>query len=164
MTQEELNALLQEMIQRLRGLKIPVSERIQPEVTINRRAKKRLGCCFCGKDGVYRIEVSASLLSDPEKLRMTLAHELLHTCYGCMNHGKRWKSYALRVKDSLGISVSRLMPLKEEEQSPEEVLLRYVVECQSCKKRYPRQRLSNLIKHPERYRCGKCGGKLKRLC
>ena len=32
----------------------------------------------------------ARILDQEELLQTTLIHELLHTCYGCQNHGKRW--------------------------------------------------------------------------
>lgn len=36
-----------------------------------------------------------------------LAHEILHTCRGCANHGLRWKDYAQRMNELYGYGVER---------------------------------------------------------
>lgn len=162
MKQEELDSLLAETARTLRDLGIPLSAHISPVVLINSRAKRRLGCCYY-RDGVYIIEVSASLLEQPERLRQTLCHELLHTCRGCRNHGEKWKAYAARVNEALGYSIQRLAPAEGEDQGPlrrEEI--KYVLECQSCGAKICRSRMSKAVKYPWRYRC-QCGGRLKRI-
>lgn len=162
LTEEEGVALLQEMEETLKNLRIPISGKIAPKLQVNFRAKRRLGCCVL-KSGVYSIEVSASLLGRPELLRQTIAHELLHTCKGCGNHGTLWKAYAARVNEALGYSVQRLTPADPQDSAPlrtEEV--KYVLLCTSCGAKIPRCRMSKVVKYPWRYRC-KCGGKLKRI-
>ncbi len=160
MTQEELNGALAEMAETLRGLGLSVSDKLRPEVIVNTRAKRRLGCCYY-KNGVYTIEVSAMLTGQPEKLRQTLAHELLHTCPGCRNHGERWKAYAQRVNEALGFSIQRLAPPEGETGPLRRDTIKYVLECQRCGAKIYRSRMSKAVKQPWRYRC-KCGGKLKR--
>ena len=96
MEKQELDALLAELSAQLRELGIPLGKHIAPQVEVNTRAQRRLGCCVC-REGRFTIQVSARLLEDAPLLRATLLHELLHTCYGCQNHGKRWKAYAQRV-------------------------------------------------------------------
>lgn len=102
------STLLQELHIKLTKIGIPVSGSIHPAVTVNTRAKRRLGCCIY-RDGMFYIEVAQRLLADDrqELLEETLVHELLHTCYGCQNHGKRWKSYAEKVYAALGYHVTR---------------------------------------------------------
>ena len=166
MTQDELDRELTEMAETLRGMGLPVSRKLLPHVTINTRARRRLGCCYV-QSGVYSIEVSARQLEDREKLRQTLAHELLHTCPGCRNHGERWKAYAEQVNNALGLSIQRLSPAEGEMTEGEVIPLRrdtvkYVLECQSCGAKLYRSRMSKAVKSPWRYRC-QCGGKLKRI-
>lgn len=162
MIQQELDSLLAEMSETLRGLGIPLSCHISPAVLVNSRAKRRLGCCYC-RDGVYEIEVSASLLEQPDRLRQTLCHELLHTCRGCRNHGEKWKAYAAKVNEALGYSIQRLAPAEEESQEPlRREKIKYVLECQSCGAKICRSRMSKAVKQPWRYRC-QCGGRLKRI-
>lgn len=128
---------------------------------VNRRAKRRLGCCFFDGKG-YRIEVAEGVLNDPETLRETLCHELLHTCPGCGDHGKQWKAYAQRVNEALETNIRRakesdapLSPLRREE-------VRYLLRCERCGREFPRMRMCKVVKTPWRYRCP-CGGKLKRV-
>lgn len=161
MTQRELDGLMAEMAQTLRDLGIPVSRRIAPEVLVNSRAKRRLGCCYI-REGGYAVEVSARLLDDEDALRQTLAHELLHTCPGCRNHGEAWKRYAAVANEALGYQIQRLAPAGEEDQAPSRrEAARYLLVCQSCGREIPRARRSKAVRQPWRYRCP-CGGKLKR--
>ena len=161
MTQEELDKELIELAETLRGMGIPVSKKLTPHVIVNSRAKRRLGCCYV-QNGVYSIEVSARQLDDRDKLRQTLAHELLHTCPGCRNHGERWKAYAQKVNEALGLSIQRLSPAEEETVPLRHDTVKYVLECQSCGAKLFRSRMSKAVKSPWRYRC-QCGGKLKRI-
>ena len=163
MTPEELNACMAALAGELRALGIPLSRRIRPWVLVNTRARRRLGCCYARPDGSFEIEVSARLLEDPVMLRQTLAHELLHTCRGCRNHGETWKAYAARVNEAMGMDISRLAPAGEDEP----VRLRqdepkYLLRCTACGRLIPRSRMSKAVKQPWRYRCP-CGGKLERL-
>ena len=160
MTQQELDALLAKTIDRARAVKIPVSREICPQVQLNRRARTRFGCCI-RRDGRYTIELSARLAEQgsEEAVLQVLAHEVLHTCYGCSNHGVRWKSYAQRMNDAYGYHIRRTdgySSLGIEDDRP----VRFYVVCQSCGRRIPRMKRSPLVDHPERYRCA-CGGALR---
>ena len=81
-------------------------------IIINRRARKRFGCCkavksFAGYTS-YQIEVSEKvLICDEKKIKQTIAHELIHTCKGCMNHGERWKHYAMIMNRRYGYEIKR---------------------------------------------------------
>lgn len=128
---------------------------------INTRAKTRLGICK-KKGDFYTIEIAAALLDDssPEALlQETLHHELLHTCYGCMKHTGRWKQLAERVNTAYGYHITRLADVDSLPSSPSQQP-RYRLVCPHCGTIYERFRRSALIQHPERYRCGKCGGRL----
>lgn len=161
MTQEKLNALCRELAEQLAALKIPVSNKIAPEVRVNSRAKRRLGCCYA-QDGGYVIEVSAGLLEDRERLRQTLVHELLHTCPGCRNHGERWKSYARRVNEAWGMEIRRLAPAEGPTEPLRREKVKYILQCTRCGREFPRSRMSKAVKYPGRYRCP-CGGALRRV-
>ena len=108
MTQGEIDKLLALAITQARTIKIPVSDRICPQVRLNRRARTRFGCCI-RQDGAYTIELSARLARDgsEQAVLQVLAHEVLHTCYGCSNHGARWKGYAQRMNTAYGYRISR---------------------------------------------------------
>ncbi|MEG1858582.1 MAG: SprT-like domain-containing protein [Pseudoflavonifractor sp.] len=155
MNQDELLAALSEQA---RGLGIPVSPCVCPHVRVNTRAVTRFGCCV-KKGAEYTIEVSDRLLDHPAALRATLAHELLHTCRGCGNHGAQWKAYAARLGAALGCRIARTdtcQALGIPDRKPVNHLLR----CTACGLEIPRTKASPLVQHPERYRC-KCGGRLE---
>ena len=159
MTQGETDKLLARVIAQARTIRIPVPERVCPQVRLNRRAKTRFGCCI-RKGGAYIIELSARLAGEgsEDAILQVLAHEVLHTCYGCSNHGKRWKSYAEKMNAAYGYRISRTDRFEDlgmEDDRP----VRYWVVCTRCARRIPRMKRSPLVDHPERYRC-QCGGTL----
>ncbi len=155
----DFDRLLQAVLAQARALGIPVSSQIDPHVAVNRRAVTRFGCCIC-KDGRFTIELTARLLDAPEQAcRQTLAHEILHTCPGCRNHGPRWKHYAQRMNAAYGYQIQRTDnydALGIQDHRP----VRYYVVCQRCGRRIPRMKRSPLVDHPGRYRCA-CGGVLR---
>ncbi len=161
MTAQEIDAMMQELILSLRELSVPIPSNICPRVLYNARAKRRLGCCY-DRGGSYEIELSSSILEEPQKVKEVLIHELLHTCRGCHNHGKRWKQYGERVKEAWGISVVRAVKLEGEAEPLRQEQVKYVLQCEKCGAVFQRKRLSKAVKFPNRYRC-RCGGKLKRL-
>ncbi len=154
----DCDALLQAVMRQADALGIPFSKAIDPHVVINRRAATRFGCCRY-QGGRYTIEVAERIAQGPEmSCRETLAHELLHTCYGCRNHGKRWRSYAQRMNGAYGYRIERVttaVSLGVQEVRPP----RYILRCQSCEAEFPRFRASRLTRCPELYRC-RCGGRL----
>ncbi len=157
----DFNQLMQEVKREMKAVKIPVSSHISPDVKINTRAKKRFGCCI-QKGSYFTIELSDRLLNAPEKsCRQTLAHELIHTCPGCYNHGEKFLYYAAIMNRTYGYSIKRTnsgeeLGLKEQ---PREKNIKYILQCEKCGNFIMRERYSNVIKYPSRYRC-RCGGKL----
>ena len=160
MEREDIDALLARVIGQARALRIPVPAEIPPNVVLNSRATGRFGCCV-RKNGRFTIELSSRLLGAEEKAVMqTLAHEVLHTCYGCANHGARWKGYAARMNAAYGYEIARTDSC-EKLGVPDTARVRYVLVCTKCGARITRSRRSRLVDHPECYRC-RCGGKLER--
>lgn len=154
----DLNELLRDVISEAKALNIPVSNRIVPKVRVNNRAIRRFGCCIA-KNGEFIIEISGKLLDASERAcKQTLAHEVLHTCPGCKNHGSKWKQYAKSMNSAYDYDISRAST-HESLGIADSSLTRYLLRCQNCGAEIRRMRRSKLIDHPERYRC-KCGGKL----
>lgn len=157
----DFDGMLQTVLLQAREAGIPVAEQIDPRVQLNTRAKKRYGRCLC-RAGRYTIELSAYLEdADSSFVYTVLAHEVLHTCPGCMNHGAHWKLYAARMRERYGYPIERTASyglLPEQKPAP----TRYMLQCTVCGAVFPRQKKSKLVQHPGRYRC-KCGGKLIRL-
>ena len=157
----DCDALLKRVLWEAAELKIPVSGKISPHVKINGRAASRFGCCKY-KEGSFCIEVARRVAEGPEEsCRAVLAHEILHTCYGCRNHGQRWREYARRMGEAYGYVICRTST-NEELGVGEERPYKYVLQCKSCGAKFRRFRASSLTRFPERYRC-KCGGKIERV-
>lgn len=136
-------------------LKIPYKD---VPVIINTRAKSRHGCCK-KKGNEMHIEISSFVLSYPvQELRNTIAHEMIHTCYNCFNHGKTFKKYAEKL-NSLGYNVTTTY--KGELKTPAEKHPNYLLICQGCGEKIYRTKKSRIILYPEQYRCKKCKGKFK---
>lgn len=158
MDQNRLDGLLAAVIEQARAAGIPVSKQIDPAVRVNRRARTRFGCCI-QKNGRYYIEIAGQMLkADERAICQVLAHEVLHSCRGCANHGQRWKNYAEKMNETYGYEIERADSFEKlglEDERP----VKYIVTCQSCGRQMFRMKRSPLVEHPERYRC-RCGGTL----
>ncbi len=158
MTQAELDGLLARVIGQAKQAGVPVSPDIDPAVRLNRRARTRVGCCR-REGGSFRIEVAAALLgADEAAVCQVLAHEALHTCPGCANHGPQWRRWAARMNAAWGYHIRRT-DSHEALGLADDRPVRYIVVCRKCGREIPRMKRSPLVAHPERYRC-RCGGTL----
>ncbi|MBQ9960639.1 MAG: SprT-like domain-containing protein [Firmicutes bacterium] len=163
----ELEKLIKKVAEELIAIGIPVSRNIE-KITINGRARKRLGACHRRKSMTgryyYTIEISKYALNCEEKqLRSIIAHELLHTCTGCFNHGEKWKKMGELIENRLGYPISRTVDFSKlglKEPAASETV-KYVVICKGCGQKIERKRMCNLVKNIEKYRCGKCGDLLE---
>lgn len=169
MTDERVYNLTEKISGEMKNIGIPVSDNMD-KIFINNKTRKRLGACLrktdsCGREA-FSIEISAKVLACNDfQLSCIIAHELLHTCPGSFNHGKKWKEYGQKTEKLLGYHIKRTIKLEEfgisETKKVERI--KYTVICKGCGQKYYRRRMCPLIKNPGRYRCGKCGGRLKRL-
>ena len=136
---------------------------------VNTRATRRWGNCSGNKVNGFTIQISAVLLdecNDEIGLKNTIIHELLHSCDGCMNHGASWKRLAEKVNSKLGYNIKRCSSASEKGVVEDHRLdnrRQYVIVCEKCGLTYTRQRACRLVENPELFRCGRCGGKLKKI-
>ena len=157
MSQERINKLLEETIKEVKSLGIPCSEEISPNVKINSRATSRFGCCVRYGSVEYRIELSKVMLQAADKLiKGTLAHEILHTCLGCMNHQKLWQTYANQMNEAFGYDIKRTSSAAEKGVQLH-IKYKHMVVCPNCGQQFPKSRSTNVTRHPEEYSCGNCG-------
>lgn len=106
--------------------------------------------------------------SNPDNFHSTLAHETIHTLVGCYNHGPNFKAAGEKLASVYsGIVINRLTcdpgynkfaRSKKTYVPKEERKYKYKVVCPKCGQIFYRERLSKLIKSPEKFRCGRCGG------
>lgn len=161
---KNIDNLLEEVIKEAQELNIPVPINISKKVYINPRPKRRYGCCKT-IDRKHHIEISKFVLeADEHIVKSVLAHEVLHTCEGCNNHGDRWKEYALRMNERYGYKIKRAstfaeMGISSPIEEARDSNIKYIIKCENCGKEYPRQRYTCVMKKINAYRC-QCGGKL----
>ncbi len=165
MVRQNLNTILKQVIKETQELKIPVSNNISEEVIINSRPKKRFGCCR-KRENKFIIEISEFVLNCDEKIiRQILAHEILHTCRDCYDHGVVWKKYADMMNKAYGYNIKRTFSFEdagigEYKPNVSTATIRYIIKCKKCGKEYPRQRAGKITRNVKNYRC-RCGGKLE---
>lgn len=137
-------------------------------VTINTRAKKRWGQCKRLSNGTYTINISNSLMADNVSInaaKNTMAHEILHTVKGCMNHGPEWQT----VADKMNRIYPDIYNIKRTTSAEEKGLegvgrvrneeWKCKLVCQKCKGVHYYKRESKTVRNYHNYHCGKCGGK-----
>ena len=133
--------------------------------TVNTRATKRWGSCKKESPDAYEISISSRLLQadvSVQAVKNTIMHELLHTVKGTKGHTGLWRKLATQVNQRLpGYSIQRTTSYEEKGIQPAES--RYVLRCTHCGKEYHRQRMSQLVRTPQKYRCGLCGHTLQRI-
>lgn len=140
----------------------------------NTRAMKRWGQCTCLGGNNYAISINVILLRDDtniDGLKNTIIHELLHTCPNCMKHTGEWKELAEKVNKYYGYNIKRVSSSDEKGVEPEAKRLinakkkeaKYKFQCCNCGIIVSRKRASDFTKNPNNYRCGKCGGKFKKI-
>ena len=188
--EEKLQKLYQECINELKAININVMDNPEVgeiDVTIAKRNAKRYGCCKQEEpDKKYRsivkqgrkrivkyerfnkhhIEISKWVMDlNDDIIKNTIMHEIIHCIPYCNNHGKVFKRYANYINQKLGYHITRLgnkeADYKESnlELEDETSSYKYKIICKDCGQIYYRKRLQkNLI---QKYRCGKCNGKLQ---
>ena len=102
---------------------------------------------------------------DEKIIKNTIIHEIIHCFPGCNNHQEGFKKYAAYINQQLGYNISRLGNKQADykksnlELREEKSYYNYKILCKNCGQTYYRKRLrKNFI---NKYKCGKCGGKLK---
>ena len=166
-----LEAYIPKTIEILQACDIPYGKVVALEP--NSRFRARWGDCryVDRKAQTFRIRISTYLLDEAVPARSlleTLLHEYLHTCPGCQNHGAQWKRYAAKINARYGYSIKRINSEKDKEVPDGMIQHRhmerkYIMQCCGCGKLFRYARRSRVYNMPERYHCGTCGGKLRKV-
>ena len=110
-------------------------------------------------------DLAVVLLNAPEKsCCQTLAHELIHTCPGCSNHGVCFHQYAAAMNAAYGYHIKTTNSCEEMGvKSPiNNKDVKYILQCRQCGALIKRMRCSAVVADPSKYRC-QCGGGLIRI-
>lgn len=149
------------MIKWMQSLQLPVADNIKGLYYNSRLTRAIARCCFRKTNGIktFYLEVGPMFFQiDEEARRNALVHELIHTFPQCFNHGAEFKYWATYFRQ-YGYNVMVHMP---SEEIPLEAY-KYLIQCDNCGKIYKRNRMCDDIKNVQDYRCGRCGGDLKRI-
>ena len=159
---KDLMTLATECIADMTALGIPI--RKVRSWTVSTRGKNMWGQCKAAGKGIFDIRISQLLLQDgvdDQAAKNTIAHELLHTVEGCMNHGQRWHRLAAFINSQLPQYNIRSRTPAEEKGI--QIEYRYLFRCTDCGNQIGRHKKSRFVEHYDKYICSKCGGKFKRI-
>lgn len=162
MLETYLNAILEQC----NILNIPIGKDII--IMTDYRSSRNLGRCtklsyYKIKDTEledydYQIKISKFVFKeDRNLLKNTLAHELLHTCENCMNHGNQWKYFAAKMNKNYDYDIKILYNSGTTKRA------KYIIECTSCGNKATRYKDCKAIQNLHRCSCGKCGSKELKL-
>ena len=139
-------------------------------------AKNTMGVCCSRreytKDGkiksVFFLKFSKYLLTlDEKEIKDVVYHEIAHAISNPRNkkHNYYWQYAARTINDAYGLNIQHYVPSEVTQQLEEKGIKKYkhIIKCESCGAIIKRQRDSSFTKHPENYRCGKCGGKFIKI-
>ena len=188
--EEKLQQLYNDCIKELETIKIDILNNPligEIDISLAKRDSKKYGCCKQEDPDIktgyvtrkrntinikydrynkHHIEISKWVMKlDDSVIKNTIMHEIIHCFPGCNNHGTTFKNYASYINQKLGYNIKRLgdkeadYKLSNLDFEKDEKNYNYKIECQDCGLIIYRKRLKkDLVK---KYRCGKCGGKLK---
>lgn len=139
---------------------------IRPPVKINNRLTKTLAR-VCYQPGPYldidKVEISQQFLdtSTDESIRQVLLHECCHILVAIEtgvvhHHDATFKAMCRRI----GCKADRPQT-KVERTVSDDKLFKYIVKCKDCDNEMHYNRAGKVVKHPDWYGCGKCGGELE---
>lgn len=168
---KNLHKLAAECEADLRSLGYKPCENI--EWSVNTRAKKRWGQCKYISKTSCAISISWRLLQDnvdDQMAKDTILHELIHTIRDkngkpASKHTGLWLQIANEVNERFPqYHIKRATTSAEKGIEPAKLhQTNYIIRCEHCGKEYHRERMSKVIAHPEKCRCGNCGHTLRRV-
>lgn len=129
---------------------IPVSNAVTFKIT---DCVSYYGRCKRTKTG-FTVYIS-KYIKDEQCFKNTVAHELIHTCPACMNHGIIFQNLARKLK-KYGYDIEVQSPITEEMKIAQQQKAKYEIGCvDGCFKEY-KQRKINV----DKYKCVHCGADL----
>ena len=140
-------------------LKKPIRMREPEHVRISSGVRE-YGACRLErrKQDVCSLTFSRHLFFEGNLSRLVrvVCHEMLHACLPFSEgHGKYFRFFMKKLNDAFGTQIEIHSPENAIQQA--EHLYKYKVVCNGCGNVFYYLRAGSLVKHPERYRCTKCG-------
>ena len=113
---------------------------------------------------INAVGINEVFCENEKKARETIIHELAHACLDVKEkHSYKW----FKTGNTIGQKWNIKMSVTDTEKDmgitiSKERKDKYVVVCPHCHAEWKRERMCNLVKNPERYRCSICNTKLER--
>nr|DAV02886.1 MAG TPA: Protein of unknown function DUF45 [Bacteriophage sp.] len=105
MCELNLNKILEEVIEDATKADIPISKKINRQIIIDYNIEQRAGICYRNLD-TYEIHLSYKTTRGKEKsIKDVVAHEVMHTCFCCMDHNFFWKHYSQIMNEKYGYNI-----------------------------------------------------------
>lgn len=103
----KLNKLLSNVINDAISIGIPISDKIDPNIYIDKNRYDRVAACYKYPFPIkYEIHLSKDTLRTSEfEIKNIIAHEILHTCFLSMDHEIPWEIYRKLMNDKLGYNI-----------------------------------------------------------
>ncbi len=124
------------------------------------RGVRRFGTCTIRRpdDGTWRLAVSRNLFfpGNERSLVDVVCHEMLHACLPPREgHGPLFHQAMDAMNRAYGLNIAVHSAESVVDQAA--VHYRYKVTCGACGHTFFYLRAGALVRHPRRYRCGRCG-------
>lgn len=160
----DLQIVMKEVYKEIKDVGIPCKE-IEGVKWTN--ARKKWGACW-NKGGKYNITISDMLKQNgikEEAVKSVIAHEIIHTCEGCWNHGKQFRKYCEIVQKKYGYNPIGTRPdgghkpedldIKEEMVFGDQ-MFKYIIQCVDCGKKWKYNRRQQWFGKLNKCRCPYC--------
>lgn len=149
---------IKDITQTLKDLKIADITNQYYLVEFNNRKNSRVHgmCTYIGTlNGIprYKITINRAYLqnSDSQSVHDTIAHEVLHSIPGCMNHGKKWNYCARQFMTALPqFNISRCTDnegFNNYLKRTMETQAKYTIICKKCGARFYKTRKSQWMEY-----------------
>lgn len=132
------------------------------DIQFSSRMTRTLGLCTHMGGPKYRITLNIKFMNACNEVDIlnTIAHELIHSINGCMNHGEKWKYIANLMNKEYGYHISRTSYYKEYIESLPKPQYKYKVICNHCQNAwYYKKRtkvINSIFKNPNSCTCPHC--------
>lgn len=102
-----LEQMLDDVINDAISIKIPISNKIERKIYIDKNQYDRVGACYrYWLPEKYEIHLSEDTMRVPKKeIKNIIAHEVLHTCFLTMEHNFIWEKYKCLMNNQLGYNI-----------------------------------------------------------
>lgn len=117
-------------------------------VSLSTRGIKNYGSCKKIGYNHYKITINENYLktANPEDVHNTIAHEIIHSLKGCMNHGPNWKEAASKLNSNYHFTkITRLGNSKEYREAYINNQYKHKITCNECGRSWKWFRKSRIV-------------------